>query len=67
MNEFNFDKAMQRLNVISEELANDTIEMDTALKLFEEGLELSAQCQKKLNDYETKVNQLVKKHQGGNE
>lgn len=46
MNEFNFDKAMQRLDVISEELANDNIEMDKALKLFEEGLELSAQCQK---------------------
>lgn len=64
MSEFNFDQAMKRLEVISEELAKDEIEMEEALKLFEEGLGLSAQCQKRLIDYENKVNDLVLKHQG---
>lgn len=64
MSEFNFDQAMKRLEKISEELAKDEIEMEEALKLFEEGLDLSARCQKRLIDYENKVNDLVLKHQG---
>lgn len=64
MSEFNFDQAMKRLEKISEELAKDELEMEEALKLFEEGLDLSARCQKRLIDYENKVNDLVLKHQG---
>lgn len=64
MSEFNFDEAMKRLDTISIELAKDDIKMEDALKLFEEGLDLSAKCQKRLNDYENKVNDLVVKHQG---
>lgn len=64
MSEFNFDQAMKRLDVISEELSKDDLEMEEALKLFEEGLDLSAKCQKRLVDYEKKVNDLVVKHQG---
>lgn len=64
MENFNFDEAMKRLAVISETLSQDDLEMDKALALFEEGLALSAQCQKKLKEYETKVNELVVKHQG---
>ena len=64
MTEFNFDEAMKRLETISGELSKDEIEMEQALKLFEEGLDLSAKCQKRLIDYENKVNDLVQKHQG---
>lgn len=64
MSEFNFDEAMKRLDTISIELAKDDIKMEDALKLFEEGLDLSAKCQKRLIDYENKVNDLVVKHQG---
>ena len=64
MEKFNFDEAMKRLAVISETLSQDDLEMDKALALFEEGLSLSAQCQQKLKEYETKVNELVIKHQG---
>lgn len=64
MSEFNFDEAMKRLETISGELSKDEIEMEQALKLFEEGLDLSAKCQKRLIDYENKVNDLVQKHQG---
>ncbi len=65
MDNFNFDDAMKRLKVISDELSNETIEMDKALALFEEGLDLSSKCQSKLNEYEQRVNDLVSKHQGG--
>ncbi|AMC93332.1 hypothetical protein AOC36_04880 [Erysipelothrix larvae] len=62
MTEFNFEKAMKRLTEISELLESDTLPLDESIKLFEEGLELSKQCQDKLTQYETKVKDLVDKH-----
>lgn len=64
MTEFNFDQAMTRLKVISDELSKEDLEMEKALQLFEEGLDLSAKCQNRLTEYENKVSELVKKHQG---
>ncbi|NLL75179.1 MAG: exodeoxyribonuclease VII small subunit [Erysipelothrix sp.] len=60
----NFDEAMKRLTQIADELEKDDLPLDDAIKLFEEGLELSAQCQKQLKGYEDKVSDLVKKHSG---
>ena len=64
MNEFNFDEAMQRLNVIAQELERDDLNLDTSIKLFEEGLSLSKLCQEQLNVYENKVKELVSQHSG---
>ena len=60
----NFDEAMKRLTQIADELEKDDLPLDDAIKLFEEGLELSAQCQKQLKGYEDKVSDLVKKRSG---
>ncbi|QIK70057.1 exodeoxyribonuclease VII small subunit [Erysipelothrix sp. HDW6C] len=62
--EFNFETAMKRLSTIADELEKDTLPLDDAIALFEEGLELSKQCQEKLNGYEQTVKTLVQKHQG---
>ncbi|NMB19037.1 MAG: exodeoxyribonuclease VII small subunit [Erysipelothrix sp.] len=59
---FNFEEAMKRLNVISEQLERDDVPLDEAMMLFEEGLELSKKCQLVLDDYEVRVNELVNKH-----
>lgn len=59
---FNFEEAMKRLNVISEQLERDDVPLDQAMMLFEEGLELSKKCQLVLDDYEVRVNELVNKH-----
>lgn len=59
---FNFEEAMKRLNVISEQLERDDVPLDEAMILFEEGLELSKKCQLVLDDYEVRVNELVNKH-----
>lgn len=59
---FNFEEAMKRLNVISEQLERDDVPLDEAMTLFEEGLELSKKCQLVLDDYEVRVNELVNKH-----
>lgn len=62
MNPFNFEQAMTRLNQISQTLEDDALPLDEAIKLFEEGLELSKQCQTQLNTYETTVKEMVLKH-----
>lgn len=61
---FNFDDAMKRLNEIANDLEKDTLGLDDAIKLFEEGLKLSRKCQNQLEFYEKKVSDLVTKHQG---
>lgn len=60
--QFNFEEAMLRLGKISEELERDDLPLDTAISLFEEGLELSKKCQITLEQYENKVKDLVQKH-----
>lgn len=62
MNPFNFEQAMARLNAISQKLEDDALPLDEAIKLFEEGLELSKQCQTQLNTYENTVKEMVLKH-----
>ncbi|NLW15080.1 MAG: exodeoxyribonuclease VII small subunit [Erysipelothrix sp.] len=63
--QFDFEKAMNRLNEISNELESDTISLDKAIELFNEGLNLSKACQETLVAYETRVKDLVKNHQEG--
>lgn len=63
-NEFDFEKAMERLNEISQALESDTIALDKAMSLFEEGLDLSKKCQLTLESYEERVKDLVLKHKG---
>lgn len=56
--EVKFEDKMNRLETIVDELENDTIDIDKALKLYEEGLELSKDLQKQLNSFEEKINKL---------
>jgi len=63
--QFNFEDAMKRLNQISEKLEQEDVAIDEALALFEEGLNLSKQCQAVLEGYEEKVKSLVAQHQNG--
>lgn len=64
MNEFNFDEAMKRLNIIAQELEKEDLSLDDSIKLFEEGLKLSQACQTQLVSYENKVKELVATHSG---
>lgn len=63
--EFDFENAMKRLKEISELLESDDVSLDQAISLFDEGLVLSKQCQTTLENYETRVKNLVKQHQEG--
>ena len=63
-NVFDFEKAMERLNEISQALESDTIALDKAMALLKEGLDLSKKCQLTLESYEERVKDLVLKHKG---
>ena len=52
-----FQEAMKRLDEIVALLNNNELELEEAMSLFEEGLKLSAQCEKQLKKfYEYKKN-----------
>ena len=56
----NFENALKRLEQIVQRLESGDLSLDESLKLFEEGVELSRLCTKKLSEAETKVEKLVK-------
>lgn len=58
-----FQEAMKRLDEIVALLNNNELELEEAMSLFEEGLKLSAQCEKQLKKFETKMDQLMEVNQ----
>lgn len=59
-----FEAALKRLEEIVEELENGDIEIERALKLFEEGTKLARTCQKKLSNVERRI-EILKKGKNG--
>ena len=56
-----FESELSRLQEISVLLDNDALDLDTAMKLYEEGVELSRSCIKTLKEAELKVTEIKKK------
>ena len=59
-----FETSLHRLEQIVKKLEAGDLPLDDALKLFEEGINLSQQCQKQLEEAENKVEILLKKADG---
>ncbi len=59
-----FEAALKRLEQIVKQLEAGDLALDAALKLFEEGIALSRQCQKQLEEAESKVEILIKRADG---
>jgi len=59
-----FEFALARLEEIVGKLENANLSLDDAMKLFEEGVQLSRDCQKYLEQAEGKVEILLKKDGG---
>ena len=49
------EQSLSKLENILEELENGELELDQALQKFEEGIKLSRQCQKTLEEAEMKI------------
>ncbi len=56
-----FQEAMKRLDEIVNQLNSNDLELEEAMDLFVEGSKLSAQCEKQLKDFETKMNDILVK------
>ena len=59
MSENNFEKQLKRLKEIADTLENKELSIDETLKLFEEGMKLSKECKKSLEEIEVKVKKIV--------
>ena len=59
-----FEESLKKLETIVEKLEQCDLPLEESLKLFEEGVGLSAICKKELDDAEGKVQILIKQRDG---
>jgi exodeoxyribonuclease VII small subunit len=59
-----FEKSLGRLEEVVRRLESPQLSLDDAMRLFEEGVELSRECQKQLEEAEGKVEILLRKADG---
>jgi exodeoxyribonuclease VII small subunit len=56
-----FEKSLERLEAIVEEMESGNLSLEQMIKHFEEGSKLVTLCSGKLNEVEQKIEKLVKK------
>ena len=59
-----FERSLGRLEEVVQKLEGANLSLDDAMKLFEEGVQLSRECQKQLAEAEARVEILLKKADG---
>ena len=57
--ESNFEDLMIRLEEITNKLEKETLSLDESVKLFEEGMKVSKECNSKLEDAEKRITILI--------
>lgn len=55
-----FEEAMKQLEIITSELEKGDLDLDKSVAKFEEGMKLSKQCSKLLEDAEKRITILLK-------
>ncbi len=56
-----FEDKMNKLKEIVDKLDDENTDLDTSIKLYEEGLKLSDELKKQLNNYEKKIADIGEK------
>ena len=64
MKEISFEKALEKLEKIVDDLEGGDLTLDDSIKKYEEGIKLAQSCQKKLDKAKEKIETLVKKDEG---
>ena len=59
-----FEQSLRRLEQIVDELEQGEVPLDDALKMYEEGIELSKACVEKLTQAELRIKKLSKDMRG---
>ena len=62
--EMKYEESMKRISEIVDLLQKNELPLDEGIKLFEEGLELIRECEKKLSGYEKQVSEILAKNGG---
>ena len=62
--ELNFEETMQELEAIVKELEEGKLNLDDSIKKFEQGIKLSNNASKYLEDAEKKITVLIKDKEG---
>jgi len=57
-----FEKKLERLEEIVQKLSEEKVDLDDSMKLYQEGMELGADCMKKIKGVEKEVQQLIEKN-----
>jgi exodeoxyribonuclease VII small subunit len=60
----NFEESLRKLESIVEQLEKGDLPLEESMKLFEQGVHLSAVCKQELDEAEGKVEMLVKQRDG---
>ena len=55
-----FEKSLERLEVLVEQMESGELSLEDMIKHFEEGTKLVDSCSKRLNEVEQKIEKLVK-------
>ena len=61
-----FEKKLSRLEEIVQKMEKGELSLEDSLKLFEEGIKLSRECQTQLTKAEAQVKKLVSVDENGN-
>lgn len=59
-----FEESLKRLETVVDQLEKGELTLEESLKLFEEGVNLTAACKQELDAAEGKVQMLVKQRDG---
>ena len=54
-----FEEALEKLSALVEKMESGDLSLEDSLKIFEEGIKLSKDCQNALSDAEKKVQALL--------
>ena len=66
-NDYGFESQVKRLEAIVKHMETGNLPLEESLKLFEEGVKISRQCQKELDAAEQKIEKLVQTSTGETE
>ena len=59
-----FEESLKKLETIVAQLERGDLPLEDSVKLFEEGMQLSTECKKQLEEAEGKVEILIKQRDG---
>jgi len=65
LQKLSFEEALEKLEKIVQDLESGDLSLEESVKSFEDGIELSKLCKKKLESAEQRVKKIVEKEGGG--